>query len=133
MPGPETAGLNDRAILWEVKVVDGLPVCDAYGRQKVEDCPRVIRCDWNDKLAERLSRDGTTTVLDAIVRVAEDIEIGSLMMLARIDELPQSLDLSKLSGRLMYVKTFEKVYAIKGRACKRTVGLIRYSDSLPAQ
>ncbi len=119
MPAPETISRHQKAVLWTASGFDD------YGEPKV-DAAIEITVRWEERLQEAVDPNGNTIALDAMVVVNQDVVVGSIMWLGKKDDLATPpVDLKR-------VMTFNKIPDVKGRISRRTVGLIRYSNKLPA-
>lgn len=119
MPAQETTSRHQKAVLW---VANGF---DDYGEPKV-DAAVEIDVRWEERLQEAVDSNGNTIAVDAVVVVNQDVIVGSIMWLGEKE------DLATPPVSLKQVMTFNKIPDIKGRNFRRTVGLIRYSNKLPA-
>jgi len=80
---------------------------------------------WEEGRKETLDPKGNVIAIDATVVVDRDIVVGSIMWEGAL------ADVASPPVDLYQVVTRSKVPNVKGRKFRRTVGLMRYSDSLP--
>lgn len=119
MPAQETICRHQKAVLWAANGFDD------YGEPKV-DAAAEITVRWEEGLREAVDPNGNTIAVDAVAVVDQDIVVGSIMWLGLKD------DLATPPVGLKQVVSFSKIPDVKGRVFRRTVGLIRYSNELPA-
>ncbi len=115
----ESTSRHQKAVLWAANGVDD------YGEPKV-DAAVEITVRWEEGLQEAVDPNGNTIAVDAVVVVDQAIVVGSIMWLGEKE------DLATPPVDLKQVVSFNKIPDIKGRNFRRTVGLIRYSNELPA-
>jgi hypothetical protein len=123
MPPLETMDRHQKACLWVRAGTNSL------GQDYVANPPVEIMVMWDDRQTRALDSQGNTITVDVMADVAQDIEIGSIMWLGRMADLPYPSH-TPASG-LMQVKTFSKTLDIKGRNARREVGLMRFTNTLP--
>lgn len=123
MPAPETAHLNQDAVLWAANGVDN------YG-EKTVGSPVEIRVRWNAKRMETVDSKGSPMALDALAVVDRDVIDGSILWLGTLDDW-YGTGSAGVGVGLHQVVTIETIRDVKGRATRRTVGLMRYKDRLP--
>jgi hypothetical protein len=135
MPMQEVATMDRRqnAVLWPFVAYDragqpivtatpvGLSVAKGHGVQ------------WTWKRREVLDAKGNTIALDASAVVDQRIDVGSLMWLGKIGDLPPGTSFLGEANELYYVATYNETCDIKGRAVNRTVNLARFRDAMPIQ
>jgi len=115
----ESASRLQKAVLWELGTT-----ATSTGKAKVKAAAE-ISVRWVEAESQGLSEAGETIRLDSKAVVNQDIEVGSLMWLGSLSSLPSPVtDLYK-------VVSFSKVAGIKATRFRRSVGLQRYSDTLP--
>lgn len=119
MPAQETTSRHQKAVLWAANGVTD------YGKIKV-DAAAEIDVRWEEGLQEAVDPNGETIAIDAMVVVDQDVVVGSIMWLGEKD------DLATPPVDLKQVVSFNKIPDIKGREFRRTIGLIRFSNKLPA-
>ncbi|KKN70648.1 hypothetical protein LCGC14_0429210 [marine sediment metagenome] len=119
MPPIETISRHQKAVLWAANGFDD------FGEPKV-DAATEITVRWQEGLQEAVDPNGNTIALDAVVVVNQDVTVGSIMWLGKKD------DLASPPVDLKQVVSFSKIPDVKGRVFRRKVGLIRYSNELPA-
>ncbi len=124
MPAFETMDLTDEALLWAPAGID-----PNFGETTVGS-PVQIPCRWVPSKAKVEDDKGNTITLDAQVVVMQDIAPGSKMWLGNMTAWNSSGN-GSISNGLMEVKTTSKAKDIKGRFIRRTLGLMRYRDTLP--
>lgn len=118
MPGPERRDRLQKAVLWARSGTD------AYGQPKVSAAVEVM-VRWNDKQRLVLDAQGNTVAMDATALILQDIDIGSILRLGALADLPASPD------NLMEVKVFNSTPDLKARNYQKEVGLVRWSNTLP--
>lgn len=126
MPHQEVSHRPHKACLW---ATDG--TADDYGQTRISDDAEEIRVCWNSKRTEMLDPQGNTIMVDATAEVAQKIPVGSVMWRGNKADLPAGSSFHEEDYHLMEVKAEQEVFDIKGRACSRTVGLMRFRDKLP--
>jgi hypothetical protein len=120
MVRPGRSGRKQKAVYWAP-----LETSTSTGRKKVGATKTELEVRWEASQADALDGNGETILLDAQVKVYQDIGIGGLMWLGALTSLPSP------PTNLYEVVTFEKVPNTKGTDYERWVGLQRYSDALP--
>ena len=118
MPDIETQGRHQRAVLWEAADLDN------YAKPTISEAVEIL-VKWNEQRQESLDAQGNTIAIDATAVVGRHIEVDSIMKLGTIE------DLGEAPTGLMMVSTYSETRDIKGRGIFRSVGLIRYGDTLP--
>jgi hypothetical protein len=118
VPAIEGQSRYQKAVLWAIAAEDD------YGKPKVL-VPREILVRWNDKLAEGNNPLEEVVGYDATAVVNEDIAIGSILWLGEVVHLPSTLT------NLMKVVSFNSTPDIKNRCRMRTIGMVRFMDTLP--
>ena len=119
MPQVELQSRYQKCVLWAKAGVDPL------GRYTVL-APVELTVRWEEKRRQATDPKGNTIGIDATVILDQEIAVGSVMRLGRLADLPAVPD------NLKQVAMFNDITDIKGRSAFRTVGLIRYDESLPA-
>lgn len=134
MPPPETFERHDRAVLLEFAGVD------SYGeivrRAPVELTVRWETADVFLPGGRREVRDpqGNTIALDALVVVAREIPVDSLMWKGTLEEWVGSgtgTGSDSPTSELMIVKWYSEIPDLKGRHVRRLVGLMKYRSEVP--
>lgn len=124
MPAPETSDLIDRALLWTARHVD------AYGNPRVDTPPEEVDVRWNQRRTMGADASGNPVALDAMVAVDQEIPVGSVMWLGSLADW-----LGTGSGgpedELHEVMTYNESWDLRGRECRRELGLRRKGDALP--
>ena len=126
MPPLETADRKQKAVLWPL---DGH---DRYNNPKIGD-PIELNVRWVGSTSEALDAEGNTITLDATVVVDRDISIDSNMFLGTLDDWLGTGSIGSAS-QVMHVKTVSTTTDLKNRGggfTRRTVGLMRFKDTLP--
>ena len=116
----ETTSRNQKAVLYASSAAP----LTSIGQKKV-DAAVELDVRWEEGQSDALDANGEKIRVDALVVVDRDITIGSLMWLGAKDDLPSPVT------DLKEVVAFAKIPNEKGTTFRRTVGLIRYSNSLP--
>jgi len=124
MPPHYRRQLNQKAILWE-----STGRVDRHGEPIVE-APVEIDCRWITKRMEELDKDGNVISLDAQVVVKQEIPIGSVMILAELQEWHGTGSMGD-DDELMVVVTEAETPTLKNRGIRRTLGLKRRHDTPP--
>ena len=119
MPDIETQGRHQQAVLWEAAGLDD------YAKPTVNEQRQEILVKWNEQRQESLDAQGNTIVIDATAVVGQEIPVFSIMKLGTIE------DLGDAPTGLKMVVNYSETRDIKGRGIFRSVGLMRYSDTLP--
>ena len=120
MPAFETMDLVHTAVYWEATGVDDYNNPTILSNVGIE-----IPCRWTEGLAETLDAKGNVIAADASVVVDRELAIGSVMWLGKLVDLPDP------PTDLKYIKFRKATSDIKGRNTRRTVLLMKYSDTLP--
>lgn len=115
----ETSELNQRAVLWAA-----VGRYDNEGNVLLED-PIEIPVRWEEALEEAVDPLGNTIAVDALAVVDQTIAVDSVMWLGELIDLPNT------PTNLKQVSTFGNIPDIKSRHFRKTVSLIRYSNTLP--
>ena len=102
---------------------------DNYGEPQVGS-PVEILVRWITKRMEALDALGNTIALDAQAVVNQEIAVGSLMWLGTLASW-QGTGSAVQPSDLMQVKIYDEATDLKGRATRRTAGLMRFRDALP--
>jgi len=118
MPSPEVSGLKQEAVLW---AANGL---DSHGEYKV-DAAAKISVRWEDKKTEPPSPASGKVAIVAIVTVAQDVAVGSILWLGRLR------DVADPPVGLCQVVDAEKIPDLKNRHPLRLLSLSKYSNELP--
>lgn len=121
MPAVEVAGLVQVAVLWRLWSLD------SRGQKRVRE-PEEIKVRWQDRSGVGVGSvvDGGTDTIDATVVVGEDVPLGSILWLGRLEEWNpgEAQELMEAVGKVVTPD-------LKGRNIRRTITLRRYRDSLP--
>ena len=120
MPTLETDCLNQKAVYW---AKNSKP--DDFGEVTV-DAGIEIKVRWEVGNQEVADPQGRTIGIESLVVVDRDISVGSILWLGTI------ADIANPPVDLRQVVIFNSIPDDKGRNFRRTVGVIRYSNSLPA-
>lgn len=124
MPPPELDGRHQKCVLWAKSSEDSM------GEVKVSK-PTEIDVRWNDTHRETTDADGNTVLADATVVVDRDIEVGSLMKLAKLKDISNARTTGAGISGLVQVVRFNKTPDVKGRFYYRECFLQRFKDVLP--
>ena len=121
MPVIEVMNLFRKAVLWTKSGVND------YGVATVEIDPIEINSRWETAPTESGASDNEVQSSQSSVIVDRDIEVGSVIWLGTLADLPAP------ESQLMQVMSFTKVPDIKCRKFHRSVMVKRFTDSLPQQ
>lgn len=125
MPSIETAYLTQDAVLFPF---DGT---DIHNEIKRGD-PVEIKVRWLTGRSQSLSAQGTPLALDATVIVDRVIENRSLLFLGSLSEWLGTGSEGD-DSELMEVVSYKETPDLKGRVERRSVGLVYYRDTPPAE
>lgn len=123
MPDVETTDRNQDAVYW-AKSSD-----DLYSTPKVS-AGIAVRVRWEEKRAEMLDAQGETVAVDAQVVVDREIVVGSIFWLGKLSALSGTPPTP--TSNIFQVVTYDRVPDIDDIYVRRTVGLKRYTDVMPA-
>ena len=133
MPAPETAYRRQKALLWESSGAgDG-------GRTKVEGHFDEIDVRWINKQSQMLDPQNNVVKVDATVVTTQEIAVGSILWEGSAQELWDSLTGTGTGTGTSYYPLsdlFEVVARkvtpdLKGRVNRITLGVNRYSNTMP--
>jgi len=119
MPDMETAHRTQDAVFWARNGYD------RNGEPKV-DAPVDIKVRWQIKRGVVRDPFGNTIEYDSLAVVDREITNGSLMWLGTIATLPATVT------NLREVVFYSESKNIKGRATRRVVHLMKYSNTIAA-
>jgi hypothetical protein len=122
MPSIETMERNDWAVLWE------RTGNDQFSDQTVAS-PVEIKVRWEDLRDEVPNPNTKTQGYDAVVVVACEIPIDSVMWKGRLRDLPGTAETPEED--IYKVKRKSAIPDIKGRHVRRVVYLVRHNDTIP--
>lgn len=123
MPPPETAFRRQHALVWPAVSFD------SYGQYRVASEPTQLLVRFVGKPREMLDPQGNTIAVDATAVVAEDVPIGSIFWPGRLEDLPGTAQVPE--DGLFQVIAAPVTPDLKVRAQRRTLGLMRYQDTMP--
>lgn len=123
MPAPEGAFRRQDAVLWPASGHND------YGERQVGE-PVELRVRWNTTRQEAVAPDGNTVQLTAVVVVDRVIEVGGLMYLGTLEEWYGTGSAGD-DSELHQIITYRETPDLKGRFIRRTVGLMKWKDTLP--
>ena len=115
----ETSSRRQKAVLWAAGTEH-----TSEGRKKVIAAVE-IDVRWEEKQQDALNEAGEIIRVDAVAVVNQTVAVGSLMWLGELE------DWVAATGGLKEVVSFSSVPNIKATRFRKTVGLVRYSESLP--
>lgn len=121
MPSPELSNRLQKAVLWSFSGYD------AYGQPAVSSTPIELHVRVQDGESEAQDPQGNTHTIDGTVVVDRIIELGSILWIGALADLP--MDGSPMD--LLHVKTFNGTPDLKNRVSQRMVGIMRYKGTLP--
>jgi hypothetical protein len=125
MPPLETNDRQQRACVWTV-------ANNRYGQKRVTGGPAEITVRWNDVHKQVRDAEGNTVTIEAEVVLGDDeVAIGQIMWLGRIKDLPGTGFEHVPEVGIMIVYGSYKTPDIKGRNFRRTLQLMRLTDTLP--
>lgn len=115
----ETSHLKQKAVLWAATGVD------SYSEVKVSAAVEVpVR--WETGQKEAIDPQGSTIALESTVYVDRVVAVGSILWLGKLVDVPGT------PTNLRQVVIFKAVPDVKGRKFRYSVGVIKYSNELPA-
>lgn len=123
MPELETMDRNQKAVLWLKTGVD------SYSQPLVAETPIELDVRWNHRGSVMTGPTGEPVAVNAVVIVDRDIPLGSSMWLGTLADLSGTG--STPEEDVMEVVAQSKTYSLCGKYIRRTVGLVRASDTLP--
>ena len=97
---------------------------DEYGEPTVSD-PISLTVRWERGLAQEIRPSSNPTAIDATLWVDRDLEIGSMVRIGSLLDLPGTAD------EILEVVEMQTIPDIKGRAYERVALCRRYRDMLP--
>lgn len=115
----ETSHRLQRAVLWKASGFDN------NGKVTVDPAEE-IDVRWVEKRRGTLDAQGNTIAVDATAVVDQEIVVGSILWLGNMDDLPA------IPVNLKQVATYDETPDLRGRETARSVGLVRYSETLPS-
>ncbi len=118
MPVLETDCLTQEAVLW---LVTGK---NRYNNPTLAAAVEILT-RWETGNVETTDPLNATVAIDSTVVVDRVIAVGSIMRLGKLVDLPSPVD------DLREVIDYKEIPDIKGRHFRRTVLLIKFSDTLP--
>lgn len=133
MPAPETSGLNQTAVLWEVQVDDlGQTRHDEEGQPTVADEPEEIPVQWTWDQREVRDANGLLLRIEATVVVDRPVRMDSIMGLGTLIDWGYlgTGDTTEAGPLLKVVRSME-VPDIRGVERYRELMLARYKNVLP--
>ncbi len=107
-----------KAVLWVFAGYDG------HGDVTVSAATE-IDVRWEERRREVLDANGNSIAIDATVVVGQEIAVGSVLWLGAL------ADVASPPVNLKQVVVYDSIPDVKGQEFRRTVGLVKYSDSLP--
>lgn len=124
MPPLESMDRYQDAVLWPAAGED------RYGETLVGD-PVAVKVRWHWTRRTMRGPDGKPITVDAVAVVDRAVEIGSLMWLGRLGDLPPGTDWREETAEALEVVAFEETTDLKGRPTNtyREVGLGRTKDA----
>ena len=118
MPDMEVEDLHQKAVY---QAANGF---GEYGEPKV-DAAIEIPVRWETRRKEIQDGEGNTIVLESNAVVDREIKIGSTLWLGELTDYPATpTDLRK-------AVIYTEIPDVKNRVARRTVGMIKLSDTLP--
>ena len=120
MPAFEVMDLIHTAVYWEAVGIDAYNNPTILAEVGVE-----IPCRWNADSREVVNPKGAVVTTDGLVIVNQDIAIGSILWLGELADLPDPLT------DLVQVIKFNTGDDLKGRHQRRSVDIMKYTDTLP--
>lgn len=122
MPAQEVSRLHQLAVLWEASTSDPF---DLHGEPQVGAAAE-INTRWERAQIQSVDVDGTPIAISDTIFVEQDIEVGSIVRLGAIADLPDPVE-----DGLVQVLQFEKAPDIKGRKYTRALQVRKWRDALP--
>lgn len=123
MPHMELSHRRQKAVLWAKGGYDG------YGQPTAAE-PVELSVRWVQRRAEMLDPQGNTITVDATVVVDREVAVGGVMWEGELEDWYDTGSAGQDSG-LHRVAAYQETPDVKGRAVRRTVGLLRHRDTLP--
>ena len=125
MPAPEICDLLHRMVVWPSvgRDIDGMP--------RVSSAPTEYPCRWVGKQSQVLDAQGNTVSVDATAVMAVDIPLFSAVWLGTLAQLPGTTP-HPPPDTVMTVVVVNSTDSINIRSTRRTLGLKRAKDTLPA-
>lgn len=129
------------ALAWQVGVLWVAKGPDRNGQVAVSASPFEVNWRLNKNRAEVIGPDGNVLRvemsaliggrLDGTPLIPQRVNVGSVMWLGRIANLPSGGDYFGQLEELLQVKGYVETPDVKARYSTRTVGLMRLRDSYP--
>lgn len=132
MPPFETAHRNQRALLWTMAG----PGEDGRNRRSATSTELWVR--WNNRQTQMLDPQNQVISVDATVVVNQEVDVGSVMWEGGQEDLEAALTGTATGNTLVPTSLIFEVVArrvtkdIKGRNVRRTLGLKRWMNLMPA-
>jgi len=121
MPPIETSDRHQYAVLWS-------PAGHTRTGDKKINTGVELSVRWEDEISGNRPKKSDEEQYDALIVVAEDIEIGSIVWEGELTDLPVSIP---TVTSLYEVINFKKVTDVKGRNIRRVCHLKKWSNTLP--
>ena len=119
MPTNETSHQTQKAVLWAANGHDD------YGEWKVDTAVEIdIRLQQGSSKVK--DSHGNLILVDSTAVVGQEVPVGSVLWVGSLDEVADT------PVNLLQVKDALYVPDVKGRKVRRTLLLVRLSDTLPA-
>ena len=141
MPPLERTDLLDSAVVWPMLSrggYRGIPLqqpYDPYGEPIVVAVPRQIDVRWVGKQTRMLDKDGNAIALDATMVLDEEsaeVPVGSIVYHGALEDIAGTGSFTSPENELYQIKMFSTTPDIKNRNNRRTAGLMRFRDAMPA-
>ncbi len=86
---------------------------DAYGKPIYSE-PVEISCRWEEKTEKYLNAKGEEVLSNAVVFVAQDVQLSGVLMLGTLDDITDEVNPLENSGAFS-IQRFEKLPDLKAR------------------
>lgn len=121
MPQMEINDLHQKAVYWASDPDNGL---DDFGNRKLTAAVE-ISVRWEIRRKEIVDSDGNTIVLESNAVVDQEIFVNSIVWLGAL------ADIELTPVNLRRVVMYTEIPDVKNRIARRTIGMIKESDTLP--
>lgn len=123
MPPLTTSDLKETAVLWPVEGKD-------HRGTLLRGEPVEVKVRWDWRREDVLDANGQKVAIDARAGVDREVKVDSWMWLGKLDDWYASGS-SPPDNNLCQVRVSSSAKDDKGRRMRFSVGLVRFTDSLP--